>query len=235
MGRVKDQIISFSKTKDYSKPEPVKTVYEYRKKQPKENMIKSIRNLFKLKKENLTIKDRIIRDIRTLFELGDDYYKPIRVGNFLNNSYIKYESNGDRNKNQLVKEYLVRIKPYLRDLIINLQKSGTWKIQLTIAINFISSKDIDEERLMHSKSYNIEFMSYDNANEVANELFESLLSRYQIGLEKSMRRSDFIFELVQLLYCKCHKIHFKREGSYIDFRDWIKKKKAKMINVFNMW
>ena len=81
---------------------------------------------------------------------------------------------------------------------------------------------------MHSKSYNIEFMSHDNANEVTNELFESLLSRYQIGLEKSMRRSDFIFELVQLLYCKCHKIHFKREGSYIDFRDWIKKKKATM-------
>ena len=210
-------------------------MYEDGKKQPKENMIKSIRNLFKLKKENLTIKDRIIRDIRTLFELGDDYYKPIRVGNFLNNNYIEYESNGDRNKNLLVKEYLVRIKPYLRDLIINLQKSGTWKIQLTIAINFISSKDIDEERLMHSKSYNIEFMSYDNANEVTNELFESLLSRYQIGLEKSMRRSDLIFELVQLLYCKCHKIHFKREGSYIDFRDWIKKKKAKMINVFNMW
>ena len=217
MGRIKDQIISFSKTKDYSKPEPVKTVYEDGKKQPKENMIKSIRNLFKLKKENLTIKDRIIRDIRTLFELGDDYYKPLRVGNFLNNNYIEYESNGDRNKNLLVKEYLVRIKPYLRDLIINLQKSDTWKIQLTIAINFISSKDIDEERLMHSKSYNIEFMSYDNANEVANELFESLLSRYQIGLEKSMRRSDFIFELVQLLYCKCHKIYFKREGHILIF------------------
>ena len=192
-------------------------MYEDGKKQPKENMIKSIRNLFKLKKENLTIKDRIIRDIRTLFELGDDYYKPLRVGNFLNNNYIEYESNGDRNKNLLVKEYLVRIKPYLRDLIINLQKSDTWKIQLTIAINFISSKDIDEERLMHSKSYNIEFMSYDNANEVANELFESLLSRYQIGLEKSMRRSDFIFELVQLLYCKCHKIYFKREGHILIF------------------
>ena len=192
-------------------------MYEDGKKQPKENMIKSIRNLFKLKKETLTIKDRIIRDIRTLFELGDDYYKPIRVGNFLNNNYIEYESNGDRNKNLLVKEYLVRIKPYLRDLIINLQKSDTWKIQLTVAINFISSKDIDGERLMHSKSYNIEFMSYDNANEVANELFESLLSRYQIGLEKSMRRSDFIFELVQLLYCKCHKIYFKREGHILIF------------------
>ena len=32
-----------------------------------------------------------------------------------------------------------------------LKKSDTWKIQLTIAINFIPSKDNDERRAMHSK------------------------------------------------------------------------------------
>ena len=79
---------------------------------------------------------------------------------------------------------------------------------------------------MHSKSNNIEFMSYDNANEVVNELFESLLSRYQAGLERSTRGSDFIFDSVQLLYYECHKINFKRGGSYIDSPDRIKKKKA---------
>ena len=57
------------------------------------------------------------------------------------------------------------------------------KIQLIIKINFISSKDVDEERLMRSKSGNIEFMLYDNANEVVNELFQSLHSRYSIALE----------------------------------------------------
>ena len=62
-------------------------------------------------------------------------------------------------------------------MIINLQKSDTWKIQLTIAINSISSKDVDEERVTQSTSNNIELMPYDNANEVVNELFESLLSR----------------------------------------------------------
>ena len=40
-----------------------------------------------------------------------------------------------------------------------------------------------------------------------------------------MRGSDFIFDLVQLLYYECHKINFKRGGSYIDPPDWIKKKK----------
>ena len=115
----------------------------------------------------------------------------------------------------------------MRDIIINLQKPDTWEIQLTIAINLISSKDLDEERVMHSKNENIEFMTYDNANEIVNELFESLLSRYQIGLETSMRGNDFIFDSVQLLYYKCHKINFKPGGSYIDSPDWTKKKKAR--------
>ena len=106
------------------------------KKQSQENIIKSIRNLFKLKKENKTIKDRIIKDIRSLFKQEGDYYKPIRVGNFWNNNYNKYKSSGDKNKNLSVKEYLDKINPYLRDIIINLQKSDTWKTQLPIAINF---------------------------------------------------------------------------------------------------
>ena len=41
-----------------------------------------------------------------------------------------------------------------------------------------------------------------------------------------MRGSHFIFDSVQLLYCKCHKINFKHGGSYIDSPDWIKKKKS---------
>ena len=74
-------------------------MYGVGKKQSEKNIIKSIRNLSKLKKEKGSIKDRTIRDIRTLFEQeDDDYYKPIRVGNFWNISF-EYESSGDRNKN----------------------------------------------------------------------------------------------------------------------------------------
>ena len=61
-------------------------------------------------------------------------------------------------------------------------------------------------------------MSYDNANGVVNEIFESLLSRYQIGLETSTSETDFIFESVKLLYYKCHKINLKRGESYIDLQ-----------------
>ena len=46
-----------------------------------------------------------------------------------------------------------------------------WKIQLTIAINFISSIDNDEECLMHSKSDNMEIMINDKADEVIKKAF----------------------------------------------------------------
>ena len=41
--RVKGQIMNLFKTKDYSKPERVKTVYEGGKKQSEENIVKSIK------------------------------------------------------------------------------------------------------------------------------------------------------------------------------------------------
>ena len=63
---------------------------------------------------------------------------------------MDYESNGDRNKTLSVEEYLNKISPYLKDIINNLKKSGTWKIQLTIANNFISSIDNDEDHVIHS-------------------------------------------------------------------------------------
>ena len=62
------------------------------------------------------------------------------------------ESNGDKNRNLSLDKYLNEIDSYLRNIIINLQNSDTWKIQLTIAINFISSKDSEEERVIHSCS-----------------------------------------------------------------------------------
>ena len=35
---------------------------------------------------------------------------------------------------------------------------------------------------MYSKSNNTEFLTFSNANDVVDKLFESLLSRYQIGI-----------------------------------------------------
>ena len=41
-----------------------------------------------------------------------------------------------------------------------------------------------------------------------------------------MRGSDFIFDSVQMMYCKCHKVNFRRGCLCIDSPDWIKKEKA---------
>ena len=122
----------------------------FRVKKIDDTRIKDIRNLFRLQKENEEIKDRIIRDIRNLFEYEEDYYyKPVRVGTFLSNNYIEYESNSDRNKSLSIEGHLNKIIPYLTDIISDLKNSDTWKIQLTTAINFISSKDNDEECAIH--------------------------------------------------------------------------------------
>ena len=99
------------------------------------------------------------------------------------------------------------------------------EIQLTIAINFMYSKDNDEECVMHSKSDNRKIMINDKADEVSRKLFKSLLSRHEIGLEVSLKCGGFVFDYVDLLHYKCRKINPNCAGSYRDFLDWIKTKK----------
>ena len=65
----------------------------------------------------------------------------------MNNNYIGYEITVIH-KSLFVRECLRKIKLNLKDVATNLQKSCTRNIQLTIAINFISSKDNDEEPVM---------------------------------------------------------------------------------------
>ena len=86
-----------------------------------------------------------------------------------------------------------------------------------MSINFISSKDSDETRTMHTKSDNIEIMMSSETDEIIEELFKSLLQRYQEGLKESMRESEFI---------KLHKISLNRGGSNIDSLKWLKNNKA---------
>ena len=104
----------------------------------------------------------------------------------------------------------------------------TWKIQLTLEINHISPiscKDNDQKQVVHSNSDNIEMMTNDNVDEVIKDLFESLLSKYLIALETVIKGSNFIFDCVNFLYCKCYKINLSRVGSYINSFNWIKIKK----------
>ena len=93
-------------SKNYSKTTLVKNVYRDQQKLRNKSEEKIIK----------AVKDRIIRDIKNLFEQKEqDYYKPVRVGIFYSNNYIEFESNDDTNKTLSIREYRNEIKPYLKD------------------------------------------------------------------------------------------------------------------------
>ena len=150
--------------------------------------------------------------------ISEDYYKPIIVNSAFNNNYIQYESKGD--KILTIEKYLSMIESYLVDMINDHKNKGRWKIQVSAEINFISSKpDSDETRIMHTKSNNIEITIGSDTDEVIENLFRSLLQRYQENLEEKMRGSEFVFDGVNLLHYDLNKISLNRGGSYIKSPD----------------
>ena len=71
-----------------------------------------------------------------------------------------------------------KIREYLKCIKGDLKKSDIWEIQLTITINFT-----------YSKINNIEFMIYDNVDEVIEK---NLWITFQIGLRTATKGSDYI-------------------------------------------
>ena len=72
-----------------------------------------------------------------------------------------------------------------------------WKIQISMHVNFISSKDTRETRIMYAWSHNVSIMQGINAHDIINEMLKSFLHRYQEQL-KTIKGSDFVFESVDL-------------------------------------
>ena len=86
-----------------------------------------------------------IRELEKLFGDidNDDYYKPVLVRSSFQNNYEYQEIRGDRDKKLSIKQYLYTVIPSLADLINNKKKNdrAEWKIQLNMAVNFISTSD----------------------------------------------------------------------------------------------
>ena len=80
-----------------------------------------------------------------------------------------------------------------------------------MAINFISFKDSDETRTMHTKSNNVEIMIGSETDEIIEDLFESSLQKYQEGF---------------MYLNNLNKVSLSRDGSYKDSPKWLKNKKA---------
>ena len=131
--------------------------------------------------------------------IDKDYYKPKLNKSGYNKNYAQYECKGDKILN--LKEYLNLIEKYLRELIEENKLKGEWKVQLTIEVNFISLKPgSDETRIMYTRSDNIEIMFGDDNDDIIEQLFESLLQKYEENLQNKMRGSEFEFDGVNFLF-----------------------------------
>ena len=98
---------------------------------------------------------------------------------------------------------------------------------MTAEINFIFLKPgFDETRIMHTKRDNIEIMIGDDNDDIIEELFKSLLQKYEENLQNKMRGSDFEYDGVNFLNYDFNKISLNRGESYTDSPKWLKDKKS---------
>ena len=98
-------------------------------------------------------------------------------------------------------------------------------------VNFISSRDTGETRIYYVWSDNVSIMQGENTNAIIREIFRSFLHNYQQEL-KMIKGSDFVFESVDLMDYKLHRVRLNRGGSCIKSPKWLENKKA-VINPKN--
>ena len=79
---------------------------------------------------------------------------------------------------------------------------------------------------MYTRSDNIEIMFGDNNDDIIEQIFESLLQKYEENLQNKMRGSEFDINGVNFLYYGFNKTSINRGGSYIDSPKWLKYKKS---------
>ena len=92
-------------------------------------------------------------------------------------------------------------------------------------VNFLSSKDTGETRIIYVWSDNVKIMWGSNTDNIIRDIFKSFLHNYQEEL-KIISRSEFIFESVELMDYKLHRVRLRRGGSYIKSPEWLANKRA---------
>ena len=90
---------------------------------------------------------------------------------------------------------------------------------------FISSKDTGETNTIYVWSDNVKIMWGINTNNIIKELFQSFLHNYHDQLKK-ISGSEFIFESVELMNYKLHRVRLRRGRSYIKSLKWLLHKEA---------
>ena len=178
-------------------------------------------------------KDEKIDEIKKSIYGLKDSFKPNKFTSSFNSNYVEYRSDGDEDKILSIKEYLDEVRPYVSDIINEHKNKDEWKIQINLSINFISSKICNGVRTMNTKSDIVDIMTGVDTNDIVEELFKSTLKRHEAGFQESMRESQFVFDCVNELHYKLHKVDLNRGMPYIDSPKRSKNKKA-TINTQNM-
>ena len=80
-------------------------------------------------------------------------------------------------------------------------------------VNFISSRDTGGTRTYYVRSDNVSIMQGSDTNDIIKESFRFFLHNYQEEL-KMIKVSDFVFESVDLMDYKLHRVLLNRDGSY---------------------
>ena len=121
-----------------------------------------------------------MRDIENLFDEAseEDYYKAILVKNSFKGNYKYYESREDKENVLTVEQYLNKITSHLYDLINDHRIARrVWKIQISKCVNFISSKDTGETRIIYVWS--------DNEGVIQIILLEKFLGLFYLIIKRS--------------------------------------------------
>ena len=131
-----------------------------------------------------------------------------------------------KKKKLSVKQYLNKITQHLYDLINDHRiAKRVWKIQITMRVIFISSKDTGETRTIYVWSDNVKIMWGINTNNIIKELSQSFLHNYHEQL-KIISGSEFIFESVEVMNYKLHRVRLRRGRSYTKSPKWLLHKGA---------
>ena len=89
-------------------------------------------------------------------------------------------------------------------------------------VNFISSRDTGGTCIIYVWSDKVNIMWGSDTDDIIRKLFKSFLNNYQKEKE-IIEGCDFIFESLELMDCKLHRVHLRRGGSYIKSPEWFNK------------
>ena len=91
-------------------------------------------------------------------------------------------------------------------------------------VNFISSKDTGKTRTIYVWSDNVSIIRGGDTDNIIREIFSSVLRNCQEEL-KTIKGSDFVFESVELMDYKLHRVLLRRDESYVKSPEWLANKK----------